>query len=155
MSSMNPFTTYGRTTRTLYMASIIALFGLWILMRANLTVFTAGEAFARVVLSLIILWPAYCVTVMRLHDSDRTSLLAIALLVTSILGVAIEATSDTLSYQQGIAYLLTAIISLTNLVCVVVISFFPPTRGANRYGADPRGKAGKAERAAELDSYNS
>lgn len=155
MSSMNPFTTYGRTTRTLYMASIIALFGLWMLMRANIPVFTPGEALARIVLSLVILWPAYCLTAMRLHDADQTSLFAIAFAAISALGIAIESTSETLTYEQGLPYLLTAIISLTNLACIVMISFLPPTRGANRYGADPRGKAGKAERAAELDSYNS
>lgn len=155
MNSNNPFTTYGRTTRTRYIAAVIALFVLWLSMRSLITVYTPGEAFMRIILSSFILWPGYCITVMRLHDADKTSLFALGALTTAVIGMLVEATSDTLSYAQSAAYLVIAIVSLTTLLCIIIVSILPPVRGPNRYGDDPRGNVDPAVRAAELDAHKS
>ena len=155
MNSNNPFTTYGRTSRTRYVAAIVGLFFLWLIARSAVTVFTPGEAFFRVILSVLILWPAYCISVMRLHDADRTSLLALGILATAILGMLIEATLDTLAFDQGSTDALIAIPSLATMFGVLAIAVMRPTRGPNRYGDDPRGPVDARTRSAELETHES
>lgn len=150
MNSNNPFTTYGRTTRTRYIAAIIGLFLLWILMRSAVTVYAPSEAFVRIVLSIAILWPGYCITVMRLHDTDRTSIFAIVAMTFAVLGILFEATDETLAFDESLSDALVAITALITLFCIGIAAILPPTRGANRYGSDPRGKLAPRERAAAL-----
>lgn len=96
---------------------------------------TASKIFSAIV-SLIFLFPTYCLDVRRLHDMNKTDLLAKINLVFGIVFAILDFDIRSATWLYTILVLAAATVSL-GIGLYMLVS--PGTRGRNKYGADPLG----------------
>lgn len=103
------------------------------------------------VVSLAFFIPNLAVTVRRLHDSDRSGwwimlywgpYIANLVLTPAIINAA--ANADSIDGIMGASFVLSGASTIGGLVLLVFL-FLDGTPGSNRYGLDPKGRAGSGD----------
>lgn len=138
MNFQNPFITTGRETRTIYLGSMITLYLVWHVLQTAIAELLPTLGIARLGPTILVLWPAYCITVKRLQDTSRDSFSAVIIALIAIFGTIIYAVSGHSPTQQEAHNSLIAAAALTLLAAVAILSILPPKRRTNRYGTNPR-----------------
>lgn len=86
-------------------------------------------------ISLLFVYPSYCLDVRRLHDLDKNNTLALVNVATSIFAAA--AVFGDNAENGGALQMTTGLLALVSLGIYLYLFFARGTRGANLYGADP------------------
>ena len=134
----NPFSPHGRTRRLNYALGLVVINVVGISARGLVTGTTPAEAAFGFVVTAFLLWPLYCLMTRRLHDADRTSIQAILTLSCALVATFFAGLSGTLSAPNGAAQIIAGAAALMLVASSLIMMTMPPTRGANRYGPDPR-----------------
>ncbi len=133
------FSPEGRMRRRTYLLTIIAINVLGTLLNDFLGGSTPAEAVVGFAAMMILLWPLYCAMSRRLHDADRTSTMALVTLALAIAGSFFVQASQTVETEQMRTMLtIGALLIVSSGIISLFILLMMPTRGANRYGEDPR-----------------
>ncbi|WAC48449.1 DUF805 domain-containing protein [Asticcacaulis sp. SL142] len=104
--------------------------------------------------TFITLWPAFAVTVKRLHDVNWSAFPALGLFIPIVVGIAGTSfisfqnfdTDQFVAAHQKVSWV-TSISSYYVYALLLVLSLVKGTKGQNRYGSDPLSKGGGAEAA--------
>lgn len=135
----NPFSPEGRMRRRSYLMTLIVIDVIGTILNFTLRGSTPGEAVIGFAVMMLLLWPLYCSMSRRLHDADKTSSTALLALGLVIAGSFFLQTSPTLATQQMRAMqTIGSVLVIAGGVTSLFILLARPTRGANRYGEDPR-----------------
>jgi uncharacterized membrane protein YhaH (DUF805 family) len=134
----NILSPHGRTRRTNYIIGLIGINVVGVAIRGVVAGSTPGEASMGFVVTALLLWPLYCLMTRRLHDADRTSIQAILTLCCAVVAAFFAGVSGTLAVKNDLPTTISLFASLALVLSSVSMMVMTPTRGANRYGDDPR-----------------
>ena len=133
--------TEGRLNRLRYLKRNLVLLLVWLLSNV-LIALIFGDYMGNLsrtgtglvsVISVVMLFPTYCLDVRRLHDMDKDSTIAKICFVLSLVAIFIADDDPFNPSSMGL------ILSLVFCLIALYMLFVPGTKGANKYGADPLG----------------
>lgn len=151
-------TTDGRIGRKQWWMGLLIIIAVAIVVSIILAIISGGNvaimAWGGFIVSLVLLWPSYCIGLKRRHDRDNDGKDLIALIAVSVLlnllqvlgvgvttmdvnGTAVPVPDMWLMVIQGVVFLFA-------IYMLVQVGFLKGTDGPNRYGPDPLGGGAEA-----------
>lgn len=141
------FSTEGRIPRSRWWIGLlvlvvisIAALGIAYGWLRNDLIFTERGRTIILAISLALLWPSYCLSVKRLHDRDRSAILAVIVFALSISKTLLDylgLTGNPLAAPTMLDAALQGVLALAGLFFLVDLGMIRGTQGPNRYGPDP------------------
>jgi uncharacterized membrane protein YhaH (DUF805 family) len=146
-------TTDGRINRQRWWIGLLVIIGISIAVAIVLSIISFGNptivVWGGFLLSIVMLWPTYCIGVKRRHDRDNDGKDLIALIAVSMLLNLLQVLGIgmTVSEVGGVAVLvpdmwlmvLQIAVFIFAIYMLVQVGFLKGTDGPNQYGPDPLG----------------
>ncbi len=134
-----PFAAFTLPVKALFFFAVTAAGHIFVTTRQDLALILLG------VLKWLVIWPSFALTFKRLHDCNLPGLIALALFAPAAV-TAVQTVGEILTIHQGVAPTAHSVVfgGASNIffyglwLFALGLALYPGTKGANRYGPDPR-----------------